>query len=162
MFDARYTGHKTMQDTRHGGLESTQGTRHVRHNRKQGTRVPKPQGTQGTRVRRACNLADSTKSKITRDENGKILSYLEITEVVLIQRKIDNNNYQQNSRILCTNLVYICSLQVIWSIIRYYPLKFIFLKTFDQEFSYTEVWFTDQNSKPLQIEDKINIILVIN
>ena len=40
--------------------------------------------------------------------------------------------------------------------------KVIFLKTFDSEFSYIEVWFTDQNSKPLEIEDKINITLVIN
>ena len=40
--------------------------------------------------------------------------------------------------------------------------KNLFLKTFDSEFSYIEVWFTDQNSKPLEIEDKINIILVIN
>ena len=39
---------------------------------------------------------------------------------------------------------------------------FKFLKTFNSEFSYIEVWFTDQNSKPLQIEDKINIPLVIN
>ena len=27
---------------------------------------------------------------------------------------------------------------------------------------YTEVWFTDQNSNPLEIGDKINITLVIN
>ena len=40
--------------------------------------------------------------------------------------------------------------------------KNLFLKTFDSEFSYIEVWFTDQNSKPLEIEDKINIILIIN
>ena len=39
---------------------------------------------------------------------------------------------------------------------------FIFLKTFDLEFSYIEVWLSDQNSKPLEIEDKINITLVIN
>ena len=32
--------------------------------------------------------------------------------------------------------------------------NFIFLKTFNSEFSYIEVWFTDQNSKPLEIEDK--------
>ena len=38
----------------------------------------------------------------------------------------------------------------------------MFLKTFDSEFSYIEVWFTDQNSKPLEIEDKINIALVLN
>ena len=42
------------------------------------------------------------------------------------------------------------------------PKNFIFLKTFDSKFSYSEVWFTDQNSKPLEIEDKINITLVFN
>ena len=40
--------------------------------------------------------------------------------------------------------------------------NFIFLKAFDLEFSYNEVSFTDQNSKPIEIEDKINITLVIN
>ena len=40
--------------------------------------------------------------------------------------------------------------------------KILFLKPFDSEFSYIEVWFTDQNSKPLEIEDKTNFILVIN
>ena len=40
--------------------------------------------------------------------------------------------------------------------------KIIFLKTFNSEFSYTEVWLTDQNSKLLEIEDKINITLVVN
>ena len=39
------------------------------------------------------------------------------------------------------------------------PKKFIFLKTFDSEFSYIEVWFTDQNYKPL---DKINVTLVFD
>ena len=40
--------------------------------------------------------------------------------------------------------------------------NFVSLKMFNLEFSYIEVWFTDQNSKPLEIEDKINITLVIN
>ena len=40
------------------------------------------------------------------------------------------------------------------------PKKFIFLKTFNSEFSYMEVWFAEQNSKPLEAEDKINITLV--
>ena len=35
------------------------------------------------------------------------------------------------------------------------------LKIFNSKFSYIEVWFTDQNSKPLEIEDKISITLVI-
>ena len=39
--------------------------------------------------------------------------------------------------------------------------KVIFLKTFNSEFSYDEVWFTDKNSRQLDIEDKSNITLVI-
>ena len=42
------------------------------------------------------------------------------------------------------------------------PENFIFLRTSDSQFSYIEVWFTDQNSNPLEIEDKINTTLVIN
>ena len=38
----------------------------------------------------------------------------------------------------------------------------IFLKAFDSEFSRIEVWFAVQNSKPLEMEDKLNITLVIN
>ena len=48
-------------------------------------------------------LLGSTKSKITKDENGENVPHLEITEeVVLIHCNIVNNNYQQNSRVLCT------------------------------------------------------------
>ena len=36
----------------------------------------------------------------------------------------------------------------------------MFLKTINSRFSHIEVWFTDQNSKLLEIEDKINITLV--
>ena len=41
------------------------------------------------------------------------------------------------------------------------PINSIFLKIFNSEFSYIEVWFTDQNSQPLEIEDRINLIFVI-
>ena len=40
--------------------------------------------------------------------------------------------------------------------------NFILKKAFDSEFSYIEVWFADQNSKPLETKDKTSIILVIN
>ena len=33
--------------------------------------------------------------------------------------------------------------------------------TVNTEFSFIEVWFTDQTSKTLQIEDNINLILII-
>ena len=39
--------------------------------------------------------------------------------------------------------------------------NFKFLKTFNSKFSHVEVWFTDQNFKQQEIEDKINLTLVI-
>ena len=39
-------------------------------------------------------LLGSTKSKITKDKNGKNLPHLEITEVVLVQCDVVNNNYK--------------------------------------------------------------------
>ena len=50
-------------------------------------------------------LLGSTKRKIAKAENGKIVPYLETTELVLIQCSVVNNNYQQNS---IQSLVYIC------------------------------------------------------
>ena len=38
----------------------------------------------------------------------------------------------------------------------------MFLKTFDSEFLYILVWFSHQNSNPLEIEVKTNITLVID
>ena len=46
-------------------------------------------------------LLGSTKSKITKDKNGKNIPHLEIVELVLIHCNIVNN-FQQNSRILYT------------------------------------------------------------
>ena len=47
-------------------------------------------------------LLGSTESKITEDKNGENVPHLEIVELVLIHCNLVNNNYQQNSRILCT------------------------------------------------------------
>ena len=38
----------------------------------------------------------------------------------------------------------------------------IYSKPIEWKVSNIEVWFNDQNSKPLELEDKTNIILVIN
>ena len=42
------------------------------------------------------------------------------------------------------------------------PENVVLLKTFTSEFLYAEVWFTDQNSKQLEIKDKIYINFVSN
>ena len=47
-------------------------------------------------------LLGSTKSKITKDENGENVPHLEVTGVILIHGNIVNNDYQQNSRVLYT------------------------------------------------------------
>ena len=47
------------------------------------------------------------------------------------------------------------------SLLEIYPANHIFLKTFNSEYDEINVWFTDQNSQPLEIEDKINLTMVI-
>ena len=37
----------------------------------------------------------------------------------------------------------------------------MFLKTFNSEYNEIEMWFTDQNSRPLETEDRINLTMVI-
>ena len=103
-------------------------------------------------------LLGSTKSKTTKHENGENLPYLEVTEVVLIHWNVVNNSYQQHSSVLYTFV----SNKSFGHLSDILPENFIFLKTFDSEFSYIAVWFTDSNSNPLEIEHKINITLVIN
>ena len=84
------------------------------------------------------------------------MSHLEITEVALIHCHIVNNDYQQDSRVLYT---FVCN-KSFGQLLDISPKKF--LKTFNSEFSNIELSFTDQSSKPLEIDDKINITVAIN
>ena len=95
-------------------------------------------------------LLGSTENKITKDKNGENVPHLEITEVVLVHCNIANNDYQQDSRVLYTFVPNkpFCSLLEI-------------SKTFNSEYDAIKVWFTDQNSQLLKIEDRINLTLVI-
>ena len=66
---------------------------------------------------------------------------------MLLHCNVVNNSYQQKSRALYT-FVPNSSFNQLLDIL---PEDFIFLKTFDSEFLYIEVWFTDQNSNSLEI-----------
>ena len=79
-------------------------------------------------------LLGSSKSKITKDENGEYVPYLDITKVVLIHFNV-NNSYQQNSRVLHTFVPN----KLFGQLLHILPQNFIFLKPFDSEFSYIEV-----------------------
>ena len=96
-----------------------------------------------------------TKSKITKDENGKKAPHLQVIDYF---SNIVDNDYQQDSRVLGTFVPN----KSFGKLLDNSPKNFIFLKKFNSEFLYIEVWFTDQKSKPLEIKDEINITLVIN
>ena len=102
-------------------------------------------------------LLGSTENKITKDKNGKNVPHLEITEVVLVHCNMVNNDYQHDLRVLYTfvpNKSFASLLDISTS-------NHIFLKTFNSEYDEIIVWFTDQNSKPLEREDRINLTMVI-
>ena len=101
-------------------------------------------------------LLGSTESKITKDKNGEDVPHVEIAELVLVHCNLVNKDYQQNSRILYTFV----SNRPFGSLLEVSPTSHIFFKLF-QEFQEIKVWFTDQNSKPLEVEDKINLTLII-
>ena len=102
-------------------------------------------------------LLGSTENKITKDKNGENIPHLEITEAVLVHCNIVDNDYQQESRVLYTFILY----KSFSSLLEISLTNFIFLKTFNSEFQEIEIWFTDQNTQPLEIENRTNLTLVI-
>ena len=99
----------------------------------------------------------STENEITKDKNGENVPHLEITEVVLVDSNIVKNDYQQDSRVLYTFVPN----KPFSSLFEISPTNHIFLKTFYSEYDKIEVWFTDQISQPLEIEDRIKSTMVI-
>ena len=102
-------------------------------------------------------MLGSTVSKINKDKNGENVLHLEVVEVVLVHYNLVNNDYQQNSRILFTFVPN----KTFGSLLEISPENHVFLKTFNSEFREIKVWFTYQKSRPLEVEDKINITLII-
>ena len=74
---------------------------------------------------------------------------LDINELVLVHCSSVNNDYQQDSRVLYK----IVPNKFFRQLLDISPKKFIFLKTFNSEFSYIEIWFTNQNPKSVEMED---------
>ena len=76
-------------------------------------------------------LLGSTKSKITKNENGKN-ALIEITEVILVHCNIVNNNYQQNPRVLHTFVPN----KSFGQLLDISPKHFVFLKLLTRIFIY--------------------------
>ena len=102
-------------------------------------------------------LLGSSKNDIDQNKDGEIVSRLKTVEVVLLLCNLVNNNYQQASKVLFTFVPNKQFGQLI-TIILHSPTM---LKTTNTEFSLIEIWFTDQNNRPLEIEYNVNITLTI-
>ena len=76
----------------------------------------------------------------------------------LLESTKSDNYIQQDSRVLYTFVPN----KPFGQLLDISPKNLILLKTFNSAFLCIELWFTDQNSKPLEIEHKTNIILIIS
>ena len=91
-------------------------------------------------------LLGGTKRRITNCKNDENMSQVKINEVLLVRCNIVNNQYQHNSRVLCTFV----SSKSFCQLLFISPTHHLSSHIFHSEFSYIEVWFTDQTSEMLE------------
>ena len=102
-------------------------------------------------------LLGSSKKEIDINKDEEIVPRLETVEVLLVHCNLVNNNYQQGSEVLFT---FVPNKQL-GQLLTITPHSLTMLKATNAEFSFIEIWFTDQNNRPLEIEDNVNITLII-
>ena len=90
-------------------------------------------------------------------KEGENVPKLEIVDLILMHCNVANNNYQQASKVLFT---FVPDKQF-GQLINTSPHLLTMLKTTTAEFSFIELWFRDQNNRPLEIEDNGGITLTI-
>ena len=88
-----------------------------------------------------------TKTDVDKDKDGEDAPQLESVEVVLVHSNLVNNKCQQASKVLFT---FVPNKQF-EQLINIAPHSLTMLNTRKTETSSIEVWFTDQNSKQLEI-----------
>ena len=92
-------------------------------------------------------------SKIITDKNSENVPHLEVVELVLVHCCLVKNDYQQESRILYT----LAPNKLCGGLLEISPTNQIFLKSFNSDIQEIKIWFTDQTSKPLEVEDKTKL-----
>ena len=105
----------------------------------------------------AMKLLGSTSNSIDKDKNSELVPKLESVDIVLVHCNLVNNSYQHASKVLFTFV----SNKKYGQLITVSLHSLIMLKTVNTEFSFIEIWFTDQDNRPLEIEDSVNISLII-
>ena len=94
---------------------------------------------------------------VDKDKDGEIVPKLESIEVVLVHCSLVKNDYQHTSKVLFS---FVPNKQF-EQLINILPLSLTMMNTVNTEFLFVEVWFADQSSKALEIEDNVNLILII-
>ena len=102
-------------------------------------------------------LLGSTREDVDQDNNGKNVPKLEIVEAVLVYCNLVKNDYQHTSKVVFTFVPN----KEFGQLLNISPHTFTMMNTVNTEFSSVEVWFTDQASKALEIEDNVNLTLII-
>ena len=102
-------------------------------------------------------LLGSTKKVIDKDKNGENVPKLEPVELVLVHCKLVKNDYQHASKVLFSFI----KNKKFGNVLNISPHVFTMINTINTEFSSVQVWFTDQSSKALEIEDNVNLTLII-
>ena len=102
-------------------------------------------------------LLGSTKKVVDKDKNGENIPKLQPVEVVLVHFNLVKNDYQHSSKVLFT---FVPNKEFV-TLINISPHAFTMMNTVNAEYSSVEVWFTDQNSKALEMEDNVNLTLII-
>ena len=97
------------------------------------------------------------KKDVDKDKNDKNIPKLESAEVVSVHCNLIKNDYQHASNVLFT---FVPNKQF-GQLINILPYSLTMMNTVNTEFSSVEVWFTEQASKALEIEDNVNLTLII-
>ena len=99
-------------------------------------------------------LLGSTKKDVDSDKNSENVPKL---ESVLVHCNLVKNYYQHSSNVLSS---FVPNKQF-GQLINISPNTLTMMNTVNTEFSFVEVWFTNQASKALEIEDNVNLTLII-
>ena len=103
-------------------------------------------------------LFGSTKNLIYKTKNEENVSNFGVVEVVLVECNLEDNPYQQKSEALYTftpnkSFEYLLNVE---------PSNLLFLKTYNTDLDDIKITFNDQNGRPLEIEYKLNLTLLID
>ena len=102
-------------------------------------------------------LLGITKKDVDTDKNSENVAILESIEVVSVHCNLVKNNYQHSSKALFSFVPN----KKFGQLINISPNTLTIMNTVNTEFSIIEVWFTNQASKAIEIQDNVNLTLII-